>query len=130
LEKSEPTLEEVRRLFEEWRQGKKRRERIPETLWKAASSLSKQFSAHQISKLLHLNHTAVRDHIKAQNQDGGRVEEAKEAAFVELDVMPVVTTAGECVIEIEKKNGARLKLGFKCGGSDMINLAKTLWGAA
>ena len=130
MEKSEPTLEEVQRLFEEWRQGKKRRERIPETLWKAANSLSGQFSAHQISKLLHLNHTAVRDRIKAQNQAEGKAGGAKETAFIELEVIPAVRAAGDCVIEIEKKNGARLKISFKSGGPDMIGLTKTLWAEA
>jgi hypothetical protein len=129
LEKPDLTLEEVQRLFEEWRRGKKRRERIPETLWKAASSLSRQFSTHRIAKLLRLNHTAVRDHIRAQKEAEEKVERAGEAAFIELDGIAVLA-AGKCVIEIEKKNGAKLKMSIKSDGSDMIGLVKTLWGEA
>lgn len=127
LEKIGPTVEEVQQLFEEWRRNKKRRERIPEALWKAAISLSKQFSAHQISKLLHLNHSAVRDHIRAENQD--EVIGENKAAFIELDLMPPATV-GDCVIEIEKGSGAKMRISFKCGSPDMVGLAKTLWGEA
>lgn len=126
-EKKEPTLEEVQQLFEEWRRNKKRRERIPEELWKAAITLSKQFSAHQISKLLHLNHTAVRDHVRAEKQEE-EIQE-KEAGFIEFDVIqPAI--AGDCVIEIEKGGGAKMRMSFQCSSSDMTGLAKRLWGEA
>jgi NTP pyrophosphatase (non-canonical NTP hydrolase) len=126
-EKIEPTVEEVQELFEEWRRNKKRRERIPEALWKVAISLSKQFSAQQISKLLHLNHTAVRDHIRAEKQ-GEEIQE-KEAAFIEFGVIRP-TIAEDCIIEIEKRSGAKMRMSFKCSSSDMAGLAKTLWGEA
>lgn len=44
-QKVQPTLVEVQQLFEEWRRGKKRRERIPAALWEAAVSLSRHLSA-------------------------------------------------------------------------------------
>lgn len=126
-EKIEPTVEEVQQFFEEWRRNKKGRDRIPDALWKAAGSLSKQFSVHQISKFLHLNHTAVRDHLRAEKQ--GEVIQEKEAAFFEFDVIqPAI--AGDCVIEIEKRGGAKMRMSFKCSNSDMAGLAKTLWGEA
>ena len=60
VQKLQPTLEEVQQLFEQWRRNKRRRDRIPAALWEAAASLSGQHSANKISKLLRLNHTAVR----------------------------------------------------------------------
>lgn len=126
-EKTEPTLEEVQQLFEEWRRNKQGRAGIPEALWKAAISLSKQYSAHQISKLLHLNHTAVRDHIRADKQDEGIGE--KGAAFIELDVIQPVPV-GDCVIEIEKRGGGKMRLSFKCSNPEIVGLAKTLWSEA
>src|SRR5271169_2023618 len=126
-EKIEATVEEVQQLFEKWRRNKKRRERIPEELWKAAISLSKQFSTHQISKLLHLNHTVVRDHLRDENQ--GEVIQEKEAAFIEFDVIqPAI--ASDCMIEIEKRGGAKMRMSFKCSSSDVAGLAKTFWGEA
>ncbi len=126
-EKREPTVEEVQRLFKEWRRNKKRRERIPEELWKAAISLTKQYSAHQISRHLHLNHSAVRDHIRAENP--AEVIREKEAAFIEFDVIQAAI-GSNCVIEIEKRGGAKMRMSFKCSSSDMAGLAKTLWGEA
>jgi hypothetical protein len=128
LEKIEPALEEVQQLFEEWRRNKKGRDGIPGALWKAAISLSKQYSAHQISKLLHLNHTAVRDHIRADNQDEGIGE--KGAAFIEFDVVVPPEPDGDCVIEIEKRGGSRMRLSFKGSNPEIVGLAKILWSEA
>jgi len=82
LQKLQPTLEEVQQLFEEWRRHKKRRDRIPEALWKAAVFLSGDLSINQISRLLHLNHTALRDRVRAHKQGDGI--QGKEPTFIEL----------------------------------------------
>ena len=69
--KSQPTVEEVQQLFEQWRRTKRRRDRIPQSLWEAAVSLSGQHSTHRISKLLHLNHTDVSDRIAHTEREMG-----------------------------------------------------------
>lgn len=50
------TLEQVHTLFSEWRQTKKRRDPIPETLWRAAVSLTEVHSVNEIARHLHLSH--------------------------------------------------------------------------
>lgn len=104
LQKAQPTLEEVQKEFENWRRRRKnRRAQIPSTLWEAAASLSGQYSVHEISKRLHLNHTALMDRI------AGEAIKPQVPAFVELDMISSRTAAGECIIEIEKAD-ARMKI--------------------
>jgi hypothetical protein len=125
LQKRQPTLKEVQRLFEEWRRNKKGRERIPPALWEAAASQSGQYSVNEISKRLHLNHTAVRNRIEAYRQGEGI--KPKEPAFIELDMIsPRVIT--ECIIEMEKPEGARMKIIIKGSCPDIAGVSKAFLG--
>lgn len=54
------SLEEVRALFEHWRQNRKKRGPLPESLWEAAASLYPSYSLYRIAKTLHLNHTKLK----------------------------------------------------------------------
>lgn len=122
-EKTQPTLEEVQRQFEGWRRRKGRRDRIPKALWKAAVSLSGQHTTNEISKLLHLNRTAVRERIRAHKQ-----QEAAPA-FIEFEAR-LLQAIGECTIEMEKPGGVKMKICIKGNYSDIVGLSKALWGEA
>ena len=126
LQQSQPAIEVVQRLFEEWRRNKKRQERIPQALWEAAASLSGQHSAHEISKLLHLNHTDVRDHIREYRGNKG-IQMPKEAAFVELGMISQATES-ECTVEMERPGGAKIKICFKGRCPDIAGLSKAFLG--
>lgn len=128
LHGSRPALEKVQRLFEEWRRNKNRRERIPQALWEAAASLSGQHSAHQISKLLHLNHTAVRDHIR-EYRENNCIQRLNEPAFVEAGLI-TWPAASECTIEMERPGGAKIKICFKGNCPDIPLLSKAFLGEA
>ena len=130
-QKAQPTLIEVQQLFEQWRRGKKRRDRIPAALWEAAVSLSRHLSANRIAKLLHLNNTDVMDRIRSHKEGDGM------PAFIELDLSAckgqadmVSPGAVECVIEMEKADGAKMKLCLKGNCPDVIGLSKAFWGEA
>jgi hypothetical protein len=125
LQKSQPTLEEVQQLFEQWRRTKRRRDRIPQLLWEAAVSLSGQHSTHRISKLLHLNHTDVSDRIRA-HKEGDGVQRPHESAFIELDVIPSATVS-EWAIEMERPDGGRMKICLKGSSIDAAELSKAFW---
>jgi len=121
LQKPQPTLEEVQEQFKNWRRRRKnRRAQIPAALWEAAASLSGQHSVHEISKSLHLNHTALKDRIADEAQP-------QEPAFVELDMIPSPVAAGECIIELEKGN-ARMKIILKGHYPDIAEISKAFLG--
>lgn len=126
LQKAQPTLEEVQKEFENWRRRRKnRRAHIPSTLWEAGASLSGQYSVNEISKRLHLNHTALRDRIEAYRQ--GKGIKAKEPAFIELDMIsPRIIT--ECIIEMDKPDGARMKIIIKGSCPDIAGVSEAFLG--
>jgi hypothetical protein len=122
LQKVQPALEEVQQQFEKWRRRRKnRRALIPAALWEAAASLSGQYSVHEISKRLRLNHTALRDRI------AGEAIKPKEPTFVELDMKSSRAAAGECIIEMEKAD-ARMKIILKGNSPDIAEISKAFPG--
>jgi hypothetical protein len=122
LQKAQPTLKEVQKQFEDWRRCRKnRRTHIPSALWEAATSLSGQYSVHEISKRLRLNHTALRDRI------AGEAIKPQVPAFVELDMISSRAAAGECIIEMEKAD-ARMKIILKGNYPDIAEISKAFLG--
>ncbi len=105
-ESNHSALEQVHRLFSEWRQTKKRRDPIPETLWKAAVSLTEVRSIHEVARHLHLSHKDL----KARSHT--------PIAFVELDPLAVPV---DYTIEIEKPSGERMRIRGTC---NVIDLAR------
>jgi hypothetical protein len=103
-------LEEVHELFERWRQSKRDRDPIPETLWEAAVSLTDGYSVNKIARRLHLNHNDLK--IRARSQ----------ITFIEL---PLATRA-ECTIEVEKPTGERMRIRGNC---NVVELARAFFGA-
>jgi transposase-like protein len=59
-------LEEVQQQFQLWRKTKTGRGRIPASLWQAATEVFYigGYSLHKISKTLHLNYTAFKQHVE------------------------------------------------------------------
>ena len=135
LQKTQPTLKEVQRQFNNWRGCRKNhRSLIPAALWEAAASLSKQHSVHEISKRLHLNHTALRDRVAAYRQS--EENKPKETAFMELDLsaynaqadmISSRAAAGECIIEIEKSD-TKMKIIVKGSCPDIASISKAFLG--
>lgn len=103
-----PTLEEVRELFDGWRRDRKRRDPIPQALWKAAVSLTGARSINEVARYLHLNHTDLK----------ARAHRANRIAFIELDP---VTVTKECSVEMEKPTGERMRIRGSC---NVIELAR------
>lgn len=63
-----PNLAQVRDQFENWRKTRQKRTAIPEALWDAAVSLSKDYSTLQISKALRLHYTTLKNRIQAEHR--------------------------------------------------------------
>lgn len=103
-----PALEEVRELFDQWRQTKKRRHPIPDALWKAAVSLTDRHSIHEVARYLHLNHNDLK----------ARAQTIAPITFVELNPLAM---AADCTIEIEKPSGERMRIRGAC---NVIELAR------
>ncbi len=90
-------------LFDQWRSTRKKRDRIPESLWEAAVELSTSYSTCQISKALRLDFNELKRRIH------GRSHRAAPPEFVELKVERLFST-GQCLIEARSPAGYELKI--------------------
>lgn len=124
---SKPSLEQVRDQFETWRRTRRVRQPIPEPLWQAAVEQCADQSVLQVSRALRLNYTDLKT----------RVEKAKaldvcapgyHADFVELDFGASMPPLSECVVEMERPDGAKMKMHFKGQrGFDPVILSEAFW---
>jgi len=119
-----PTLENVRRKLEHWRETRKKRRPIPKELWDAAVALSKEHSINTVSKALHLNYTALKNRIHGIKSKK-KPKNPPASAFVELDFG---VSTSECIVEMEKKGGAKMRMCFR-GSTDFdpLTLSKAFW---
>jgi hypothetical protein len=106
-------LEGVRVRLEGWRQQHKPPTPIPEELWSEAVDLARRHGLAQTAKTLRLDYAAL----KRRLRDGGHqirpVSVAPAPAeFIEL-LSPVSTGIGECALEVESTQGARMRVVMK-----------------
>jgi hypothetical protein len=128
-DKVEPALEAVRVQFESWRKTRKSRQPIPDKLWQAAVGLSKNHSISTIAQTLRLDYTKLKNLTRKRPDNDLPIIKEISPAFIELDFGSSPTTAYECIIDINRSDGAQMKMHFK--GScyfDPLELCKAFWG--
>jgi hypothetical protein len=101
-------LEQVRGQLERWRGQKRNGQRIPEPLWSAAVRAVRHHGVNRVSRALGLDyyHLKRRAGLCKQNAE---VTEGTEGLFVELEG-PRAERGVSCVVELEKGNGAKLRV--------------------
>ena len=127
-------LERAKMGFAAWREARRGAERIPGGLWDEAVRAARQHGVHRVSRELGLDY----NHLK--RQAGGRAGAAVPSrgtgpVFVELSG----GSAGEgqrteaglaCVVELEKGNGARMRICMReAVGVDWGKLKEAFLGA-
>jgi hypothetical protein len=113
-------LEAVRTQFEDWRQSRDKRSPIPESLWKAAASLSPASSLTRISKSLRLNHTQLKHFVKALSPEPSM---AVAEHFINLGI---ATPASQCMVEMRHPDGKCMSV-QGLNSRDLINIARLFW---
>ena len=123
--KEKQRLKTVQDRFSDWRKNRKgQRERIPESLWDAAASLSDDFSVNELSKALRLNHSSLKERVETiQNRPP---EEPCLTTFIEFPPLNSPTDSIEVSLNLEKA-GVRMKVHAK-GHIDVLSLVQTFWG--
>lgn len=116
-------LEAVQAQFSDWRDNRKKRDRIPESLWDAAVSLADGFSINEVSRALHLNHSSLKNRI--ESIPNSPTEEILPPTFIELPPLNPTADSVEVNLELEKA-GARMKVHVK-GPIDVASLVQTFW---
>lgn len=110
------SVEEVRRRFEQWRQNRRGKARIPDELWSAAIAVARREGVNRTAAALHLDGGKLKRRMVAAGVSAHR---AVPPAFVEL----VAPSPGplECTIELEGRQG---KIRIHCTGASTADLAE------
>ena len=107
------SLEEAKVRFEEWRNIRQGKARIPAELWSAAVEVARKEGINRTARELHVAWDDLKRHMPAT----GAVPQ--RPAFVEL-VTPQVQSVPECTIEVEGRKG---KLRIQLKGASASYLA-------
>ena len=100
-------VERVRDEFETWRRSKNGRERIPERLWSAACVAARRHGVYAVSQAARLEAATLK---RRMDSRGG----SAAFEFVELEGSP---GGVECIVELEKSNGTRMRICVRDGAT-------------
>ncbi len=121
------SLEALRRRFERWRRLRTARSRIPDTLWTSAVQAAGQYGLHRTTKALRLDYYTLKKRVEDAASDRQPDREAA-ATCLELPA-PVSSGASECIVELEDRSGAKMRLHLKGGAvPDVTALVRSFWG--
>ena len=120
------TLDEARARFEEWRDNRSGKARIPAELWSAAVEVARKEGINRTARELHV----AWDDLKRRMATTDEVpRQPGSPAFVEL-VAPQTQSVPECTLEVEGRRG-KLRIQLKgASASDLATLSRALWEAA
>ncbi len=108
-------IETARAQLEAWRTRRRRGERIPESVWHAAALAARGHSVYRVSRALGLDYATLKR--RAAGLDAGQsCVGGDEGLFVELRPSPLTCGHG-CLVELEKGNGARLRIQVREGSA-------------
>ena len=121
-----PDIDEVQTRFENWRQNRKGKARIPDELWSAAVEVARRDGVNQTATALHLDGGKLKRRMMAT---GSVPDKTMPPAFVEM-MVPQAVGASECTIELEGRKG-KLRIHWKgATAADLAGLSRALWDAA
>jgi hypothetical protein len=114
-------IDDLRNHFDSWRKSHKPRTRIPDRLWDDAVRAAQRYGLHRIARALHLDYYALKKRL-----DGCGIVKTG-VPFLELT--PAVSgSTPECIIELEKRDGAKLRFHLKgMGMPDLNTLSDAFW---
>jgi len=123
-----PGLDEVRAQFEQWRQTRQGKARIPDDLWEAAVAVAQWEGCNRTAAALHLDGGKLRKLMLAAGAVTAAPKRAVPPTFLEF-IAPG-GNAAEYTIELEGRNGT---LRVHCKGvtaAQLAELSRALWSFA
>jgi hypothetical protein len=118
-------LERLAKRFERWRAGRRRGARIPEALWSAAVKLVADLGVSRTATTLGVSYYSLKTRCEEAEQAAGSCSSSSEPLFVEL---PATSFASrECVIELERDDGSKMRIELKGELPDVASLAERFW---
>ena len=125
-------LENARQRFERWRTTRTPGARIPERLWSTAVKLAHSYGINRVASALEVDYYSLKKRVDEYDAAASHAatlnRDSSAAVFVELP--PMQTGTAECVLELEKACGAKMRVHLK-GATipDLAALSRGFWGA-
>ena len=112
---AEAALADLAEQFERWRQTRATgQERIPPRLWDQAVALSTVLPGSRVARRLRVRSTDLRKRARVKPAPGTTEGTGPTPAFVEVAVpWPGPATPGITLIEVERPDGARLRVQYR-----------------
>jgi hypothetical protein len=118
-------IQELCRRIEQWRQVRRHREPMPETLWTLAARLARQHSVARIARFASLDYYSLKE--RSDALDRSRIQAERRPAFVEV-ALPSPASISECIVELEHARGDRMRVHVKGGPApDLAALSRSFW---
>jgi len=96
-------VERLRGQLQEWRGRRRHGQRIPEEIWAACVEVAHRHGLNRVSQALRLDYYQLKRRCGQEVEAG---ESGAKVAFLELGV----PKQESCVVELEKGNGAKLRV--------------------
>jgi hypothetical protein len=123
-------LEIVRRRFDRWRRTRKRRSRIPDSLWAMAVELADAYGIHPTARALRVDYYSLKKRAEAESAAEPGSSEKAVATFLELP-RPASGSPCQCTLECEDANGARMRIHLTSEvPPDLAALSRSFWNPA
>jgi len=117
---------QLQKLLYAWRKARKRRSRIPDRLWDSAVRVAGQCGLNRTARALHLNYYDLKKRL-----DTIHVNQGPAPSFIELNPSAVSGSTPECIIELETRNGEKMRVQMKgMGVPDLNALSQVFWRSA
>ena len=117
---------DVRRRLDAWRKSRPKWGPIPAPLWKEAADLARIHGINPIAKALRLDYYSLKRQMKAVSPTPAGAKSIAHQAFVEVALAPSSPTPAECVVELERSDGARMRVRTS-RPDDLVVLAESFW---
>ena len=121
-------LEGVRRRFEQWRETRGGRARIPDSLWASAARLAGRYGISRTAIALRINSSRLKRHLERRTAAvSDEAETTAAAGFVELT--PFASGGScECLLELEDGGGAKMRVQLKgIAVPDLAAISQSFW---
>ncbi len=122
-------MERLRKRFERWRQTRKPRTRIPDSLWAAAVEIARTYGLARTARAIRLEYYSLKKRLEQRSTAAGRHEPSAEPTFVELPPMP--TSVCELTLELEDMTRSKMRIHLKTATPpDLAALCRSFWNPA
>lgn len=114
----------LRRQLDSWRRSRTKLGPIPPPLWHEAAALARVRGVHPIARSLGLDYNALKRHLRAGSIAASTATPVAPSAFVELALVPSSPPPAECTAELERRDGARMRIKL-ARSEDLLALAES-----